>query len=412
MYTRHFYKEDEVVAALMYCTAFGRIQEAVFWAQELLDTNLGLQCLKTLFHSWLLFRGVGAIQWLEHCLNVWKSEDIEDDAILLLTYQLASLPLTTRDSTAITLTYLCLEDRKNKTPDRLLANGVNEDSEMDNWKKAIYRAAAQKKTEFLWLLLRKYWFEDEEMFWKLCFEVCREQDRHVAIKQLQEFSQLLDDAMLDYFIFAVAVGCIGLSEKQWKQSHQSLRQDLDDICKKLIENCKELLGRKERRKFTIPRDCLYWVTDRGQMNYKCSTLVEIPDLFLYLETSEYWFEALGEKSFEDLSELDKLSFLETYFPDGHLLSWSKDELAKSHGDGVLSPNETPSLQKWQRIWIRNTESRLIWKGWKRASNIELSIDYGLHDLYHERKDAWEEEYTSWNLEPVIKKLVPFQSDSS
>jgi len=54
MITRHFYKEDEVFAALLYCVTRGRAREAVFWAQELIDSNLADECVRQLIHSAIL----------------------------------------------------------------------------------------------------------------------------------------------------------------------------------------------------------------------------------------------------------------------------------------------------------------------------------------------------------------------
>ena len=51
MITRHFYKQDEVLAALVFCICTNRSREAVFWAQELIDSNLILECFQTLVVS-------------------------------------------------------------------------------------------------------------------------------------------------------------------------------------------------------------------------------------------------------------------------------------------------------------------------------------------------------------------------
>lgn len=405
MYTRHFYKKDEVTSALMYCTAFGRIREAVFWAQELLDTNLGLDCLLTLFHSWILFRGIGSLQWLETAIDTWTSGEVEDEKILLLTYQLACLPSSSRDSTALTLAYLALENRQGKPLDRLLVNGFTEmESTRDEWEQAILRAAYQKKTEVLWLLLRKYWWSDVEKIWQLLQEACVEQQK--SLLQLQELERLSDDPTKHYFLLALAVGIVCMSKEDRKKSLQPLRTELDNDCKKSIEEWNTNIGRKSRREYAIPRDCLYWVTERGGLPYTTSTVNELPDLFLYLETSEYWNEAMEGLSFDDMEDLEKLAFLETYFPDGHPMTWSKEEIAKSHGEGCLSLKETPSIQKWQRIWIRGTESRVLWKGWSRASKLNISTEIGFEELYQAKREVWEEEYKSWNLKPCIKRLIP------
>jgi hypothetical protein len=404
MYTRHFYKVDEVYSALTFATAFGRVREAVFWAQELLDSNLGLDCLKSLFHSWILFRGLGSFQWLEAALSIWKSGEIEDDAILLLTYQLASLPTSARDSTPLTLMYLTFGD---KQPDRLLATGCPLDDSRSVYEQAILRAVCQKKAEMLWLLLRRYFNEDHTVIWKYLGEATKDQAPIQSILHgLQDLEGLLEDPTKTFFLYALAVGAVCLSPQGLKESQKPLRVEIDPGTQKEIQGWTQCVGRKIRRVFEIPRDCLYWVTDRGQKPYTYSSVSELPDLFLDLEASEYWSEALESKSFDDLTDLEKFAFLDTYFPDGHPMTWEKHEIAKSHGDGCLGPKEEPSLQRWQRIWIRTTESRLLWKGWERASKFTVSIHDDLVDLFAVNKDKWETDIAGWNLAPVKKVLVP------
>jgi hypothetical protein len=403
MYTRHFYKVDEVYSALTYTTAFGRVREAVFWAQELLDSNLGLDCLKSLFHSWILFRGLGSFQWLSAALTTWESGEIEDEQILLLTYQLGSLPLSTRDSTPLTLMYLTFGE---KQPDFLLEKGCSLDDPRSIYEQAILRAASQKKTETLWLLLRKYFTDDHTLIWKHLLVAMEGQPTQLQIlEQLQTLHRLLEDSTKTFFLYALAVGSVCLSSTALKESYKPLRPEIDGPLKKELTEWNMLLGRKSRRLLEIPRDCLYWVTDRGQKPYTYSSVTELPDLFLDLEASEYWSEALESKSFHDLSDLEQFAFLETYFPDGHPMTWSKEEISKSHGDGALRPNEEMTLQKWQRIWIRGTESRVLWKGWERASKLNVSIQDDLVELFQKHKMDWHTQLESWKLTPVKKVLT-------
>jgi hypothetical protein len=88
------------------------------------------------------------------------------------------------------------------------------------------------------------------------------------------------------------------------------------------------------------------------------------------------------------------------------MTWTPQEIAKSHGDGCLGPKEEPTLQKWQRLWIRTTESRVIWKGWSRASKMNISTQDDLIALFSENKEKWDAEFQTWNLMPVKKILVP------
>lgn len=404
MYTRHFYKVDEVYAALSFATTFGRVREAIFWTQELLDSNLGLDCLKTLLHSWMLFRGVGSFQWLSAALAAWKSGEIDDTTILLLTYQLASLPPSARDSTPLTLIHLTFGATQ---PDLLLESGCPLDTPLSLFEQSILRAAHQKKAEMLWLLLRTHFTGDHSIVWKYLTNAIQGQPTQLQIlENLQELERLLDDPTKPIFLYALAVGAICLSPSALKESFKPLRADLDAPLQKELAEWNEVLGRKARRIFEIPRDCLYWVTRRGEKPYTYSSVSELPELLTDLEASEYWLEALESKSFDDLTDIEKFGFLEAYFPDGHPMTWSPQEIAKSHGDGCLGPKEEPTLQKWQRMWIRATESRVIWKGWARASKMNISTKDDLIELFGEHKEKWDAEFQTWNLTPVKKVLVP------
>ena len=403
MYTRHFYKVDEVYAAITFATAFGRVREAMFWAQELLDSNLGLDCLKSLFHSWILFRGVGSFEWLSVALAVWKSGEIEDSTILLLTYQLASLPSSARDSTPLTLMYLTFGTTQ---PDLLLESGCALDDSRPLYEQSILRAARQKKAEMLWLLLRTQFTGDHPLIWKWLSEATVQQTpQHTILENLQELEKLLEDPTKTFFLYALGVGTVCLSSSALKESCKPLRAEIDPTLQKEIEEWNAYLGRKLRRVFEIPRDSLYWVTERGQKPYTYSTVSELPDLLLDFEASEYWSEALEGKSFDDLTDLEKFAFLEAYLPDGHPMTWDPKEIAKSHGDGCLRPGEDATLQKWQRMWIRTTESRVIWKGWDRASKMNISTQDDLIALFQENKDAWKSQLEHWKLTPVKKILV-------
>jgi hypothetical protein len=404
MYTRHFYKIDEVYSALTYATAFGRVREAIFWTQELLDSNLGLDCLKSLFHSWILFRGLGSFQWLQAALAVWKSGEIDDNTILLLTYQLAVLPSSARDSTPLTLMHLTFGATQ---PDFLLESGCPLDTPQSLYEQSILRAVYQKKAEMLWLLLRKHFPGEHSILWKYLTDAIQGHPTQLQIlENLQELERLLDDPTKPFFLYALAVGAVCLSPSALKESFKPLRAEIDDPLQKELAEWTLCVGRKSRRLFEIPRDCLYWVTARGQKPYTYSSASELPDLLIDIEASEYWSEALESKSFDDLTDIEKFAFLEAYFPDGHPMTWTPQEIAKSHGDGCLGPTEEPNLQKWQRMWVRTTESRVIWKGWDRASKMNISAQDDLIALFSENKEKWDAEFQTWNLAPVKKILVP------
>ena len=55
--TKSLYREEEVIAALKWCLIRGRNTEAVFWAQECLDSGLEREYLQALIWVWLFTCG-------------------------------------------------------------------------------------------------------------------------------------------------------------------------------------------------------------------------------------------------------------------------------------------------------------------------------------------------------------------
>jgi hypothetical protein len=81
MFTRHFYRSDEVRAALLYSIMKGRALETAFWTQELLDSNLSVWTILT--EAWLWFSLATDPHWITE-RNVFDPQ--------LAAYRLASGP--------------------------------------------------------------------------------------------------------------------------------------------------------------------------------------------------------------------------------------------------------------------------------------------------------------------------------
>jgi hypothetical protein len=138
-----------------------------------------------------------------------------------------------------------------------------------------------------------------------------------------------------------------------------------------------------------------------------STVGELGDLLEQMEIAPYWSEALGGRAFVDLSVQEQLEFTELYFPDGHPVTWLTAEKEKSHGYGVLRPDEEIEAVKYWKTWIRREKSLLIWKGidqtFKELEGKKGPLYYG--ELYTEALPSWREEMSGWCLEPAKKMLI-------
>ena len=98
---------------------------------------------------------------------------------------------------------------------------------------------------------------------------------------------------------------------------------MPDVQKSLAEWA-SALGRRSRREYPIPRDCLYGCTARGLMLNTATTLHEFGDLLEQMEAGAYWSEALEGRAFVELSIDEQFEFTTNYFPDGHPMTLSTD----------------------------------------------------------------------------------------
>ena len=385
MITRHFYKQDEVLAALVFCICTNRAREAVFWAQELIDSNLILECYQTLVVSWTKLKSIGGLAWFTSAMASWDSGELDEEKVILLTYQLACCFV--RDASPLVLLVLSLK-KYPTVPERLRTKAVG-------WE-ALFRAAvAERKVAFAWLLLRIEWMDHPEAVWKLLESLSPQ----VKVLRAAEKVEFLEG--MEWVLRAIAVASL------FPHPKSTVRELVAPDIEKSRHEWAAAMGGKVRREYAIPRDCLYGITERGRMVNTETTMDELGDLLEQMEIAPYWSEALGGRAFVDLSIDEQLEFTELYFPDGHPVTWLTAEKEISHGYGVLRPDEEIETVKYWRTWIRREKSLLIWKGVDQLY-VELEgkngpLDYG--ELYTESLPSWREEMRTWCLEPAKKILI-------
>ena len=385
MITRHFYKQDEVLAALVFCICTNRPREAVFWAQELIDSNLILECFQTLVVSWTKLKSIGGLAWFTSAMALWDSGELDEEKVILLTYQLACCFV--RDASPLVLLVLSLK-KYPTVPERLRTKAVG-------WE-ALFRAAvAERKVAFAWLLLRIEWMDHPEAVWKLLESLSPQ----VKVLRAAEKVEFLEG--MEWVLRAIAVASL------FPHPKSTVRDIIAPDIEKSRYEWAAAMGGKVRREYAIPRDCLYGITERGRMVNTETTMDELGDLLEQMEIAPYWSEALGGRAFVDLSIDEQLEFTELYFPDGHPVTWLTAEKEISHGYGVLRPDEEIETVKYWKTWIRREKSLLIWKGVDQLY-VELEgkngpLDYG--ELYTESLPSWREEMRTWCLEPAKKILI-------
>ncbi len=363
MLTRHLYRYDEIRAALLWSIAKGRTTEGMFWVQEYLDSELYDELYQTLFEGWIWFIGIRNLEWCRRFWEVYSSEEVEEDTMLLLAFQL--LRSSARDLTVLTLLLTGVTTPLERLPPTPKTNLLLESLPLKtlcttSHRRALVRYIRTGKAMSAWKLA----VNDPDLY-ALLLKLASS-DAQVALQTLETIpsSFLQDNADLDVACRAVAVGFLCMKPSLQRASlAKSTHQQLDPVTEKEWMEWKACEGRRGRRVYTPPRDCLPWLTSRGWNTYKKTTIRELRNLSTDLLRDKgcpFWVRVLEESDpwSDDTAYED---FWDAYFPDDIPDEWSKKDQEKSHGEGALSLHDTQqNLAKMIGRWFRLISSAVIW----------------------------------------------------
>jgi hypothetical protein len=361
--TRHFYAIEEVLAALQYSILQYDVKKALFWCKELIDSSCAGEAISALFHIYLGHVGIQRLEWLLHAFSNLTSDEITEENILTATYQLC---IADKDNSLWNISILtnALKD----VPDRVVHKTPHLAGSFDDIEMYFIRSLYQHKA------LSACWISEYMEDVRLCqiLELYnRELNRyfektHKCIIGLKTYDTLLGYQTKEYdkIVCYLSIMMLSLTDSQKEISFAPLK----NIPQEYLEFVKELddcYGRKCRRLYTIPKQALYGTTQRGCMSWDQTNMIHLHNIELGLIGSPYWDEVLQEYADTDSgkiiwkSEKYMEEFYDTYFPDDIPDEWSKEEKAKSHGDGVVNPSETVMMQKYSQKYYTN-KSRLAW----------------------------------------------------
>lgn len=388
MITRHFYRLDEVEASLLWCLIHRRTEESLFWCLELVDSGLGIYAFQLLWKAWIYFVGTGSLAWFQQALLIWRSDEIQEPDILLLCFQLATLPSENRDCSPFCLVLMGLQDYT------VPANHIT--GQLQNLS-VVQKAIQQRKLELAWQICKLQWTPEDYL---AILSQPEHKEIFTNILTLQEILELPEN--LQWITRALSICFVSLtfSKKELAHSKKPLQAELSSLLLTKLSEWKDLLGKRKRRYYPILIDSLSWITQRGRQTYKKTTLAELREIWKHIDSSVPCWE---NKDF-DIESDGYEDLMDETFPDDIPDEWSAADQQKSHGPGVLQLKETPSYTKFLKKWLRVQSCRLVWNGIQKALDISENIkgpfsefDPGFLSLYEKR---------SVTLLPILLSLKP------
>ena len=349
MFTKHFYRVDEVAAALLYAIKKGRAMEAAFWCEELVMSGLWTQAWSTLLQGWLWFCLATNPSWI-------GLPFVEDSEILhQACYNLCQ---SKKDNSL----WAILASVGNEMPDRVCAkrpDGLTYESDLDAY---LCAAICQGKAACAWWAIQKGGPMHRIPETPLASHLDMVSLRSPVWTRIGLCANVLLACTVDCAYDTTMNPAIGEQIGKWRAIHLN----------------------RPARIYAIPDECLYGLTQRGCMCRTEGTLKEL-----------YTIQEVLYDGFEDLE-----TFYARTFPDDIPDEWSLMDQRKSHGPGVLRTGEGITLAKLGRIWM--TDPCLYWWGFQGTISNEAR---GLEDvaLLHMAKE--EDVVMNSLLKAVSKQLV-------
>jgi hypothetical protein len=326
MITKHYYRVDEVQAALLYAIHKGRPVEAAFWCEELIVTELWAQAWATLTQAWLFFALATDPTWITDRM-------CGDDAGQLheACYRLC---VAKKDNS---LWYVLLGAKPDTITRRIPS--VPCDSPLDQY---LCAAICQGKGSSAWWAAEQMGLEAADPRLPAC-----------SLSPLMK-SVGLTGPPWDRVCFCATVLLACCADNEWSEV-------LPAAMERELAKWRAMKGVRARRLYAVYPECLYGLTERGCMSREMSTVEEgrrIDDLVIGGGGGAFW-------NFQ--GDIDE--FYARFFPDDIPDEWSAADVRKSHGPGVLRSGEEPTLTRLGRLWMTD-ESVFAWGCYEIASGLE------------------------------------------
>ena len=374
--TRHLYREDEVIAALIFCILRGRHVEAAFWCSEMIVSEMIDELLGAMRRAWFYGIGIQCLGWLRAFQAL--GEAIEAERLLELVQQLCRAK---KDRSAMTL----LATDLTVQPDRVNAGAVSGTNSLEQF---IQLAVMQRRTTTAWGGLQA--MEAPEDFLKRLA-----MSKH-GVAGTRALKAIMAEPLGVWETRATALAALCLSREEFLASWAAEPQPLLREVAAGLKEWEPLIGRRRRRIYAVPPECLYYFTERGRTVSVYDTTEK--EIMGRLEKtgglwgSVYW-DSVGDWQAVKTDDAARESFYDTHFPDDRPDEWSKADRAKSHGAGPLQRGAVATLQIAMERLLGRLSSAVIWGRLPPVKNEWTPVDI-----------------REWNLTPVTSRVKDFIID--
>ncbi len=354
--SRHLFRLDEVAASLRYALIERRIEEGMYWTEELIDSEEYGLLLKIMVDVWIFSIGpFGRLSLLPMIANAASTINttLSADSLRLLSFSILRSPKSAADGSVVAIAVLAMEDLKapsletqmknmslhnnSSEPDTALANAIQQH---DLRAAALYilKGAAVKglilERRVYTAAVRKLLAGVSSPIWRILWSIVDAAILTMTNKEFAAATAAAEPAELS----------AGMQERlaEWQAT----------------------VGRRRRRCFKVQTVAIKWLTSRGRMTYKETTEGDLKrnDVWKLLEGCSYWNRKAAEFGLRngiyaaatamDEETQDVLEgFIHFAFPDDIPDEWSAADRQLSHGDGFVVPGTAPSRANWIRTWF-------------------------------------------------------------
>jgi hypothetical protein len=336
--TKNLYREDEVIASLKFCVLKGKAQEAVFWAQEALDSDMRDDVLESLLWVWVLAAATAKPWWLATFRETLQrgASAITDEEVqyLVMSLSLVKNSYTCREGSALTLLGLGLRQEvwcqeRVGLPTLPVFSGTLNDRDV-----TVVRALKQRKVAFAWGLLIPAWGSGSARVWEI-LKTCAGPHGAELIHMLSGMPGWFERTAGRRWVWPLRAAAVAIAA--WPPGERPTTP-FEPPIEWVAFRYQWLTNPMRYRRIYSPQPlALFWHTERGQLGTAQSTESELME---HLESamggSAYWGPRVPELSASDTSRED---FYDKYFPNDIPDEWMSAERQVSHGRGVVSDPE-------------------------------------------------------------------------